>query len=629
MSLDKKFISFTKRAKANLLDFALVILCAEVLLVFCEFGFHLDFYWANFVAIPAYFVLSYFAMLLITCLNKIMWEYSGGKAFLILILNVLVASIITYILTLCTFGFDKAKLYAFFTAGLFFGSYTVLACAKMLSLQLYIWKHKKKHEKEMPLDGSNNTAIIGAGWTGTALAKTFENDNSIFKPVCFIDDSDEKYHKEIQGLPVAGPFVDLDKIIEKYEIKKLLFAIPSCEKNLRKKMIAKCLETKCQLKVVPSIQEMVNTMDKSSIQPRDVRIEDLLGREPNVFDSASIKDYIQGNTILVTGGGGSIGSELCRQIASFSPKKLVIMDIYENNAYDIQMELKRHYPDLDLEVDICSIADYDRCNILFDTFRPDYVFHAAAHKHVPLMEHVPEQAIKNNVVGTWNLCQLSMKYNVKRFLLISTDKAVNPTNVMGASKRCCEMIVKYHSQICKTTAFCAVRFGNVLGSNGSVIPLFKQQIKEGGPVTLTDRNIIRYFMTIPEAVALVLETGGFALTGEIFVLDMGTPVKILDLAENMIRLMGYKPYEDIDIVFTGLRPGEKLFEELLISGEGMRKTSNEKIFICKQIDINEDTFVTQLNDLIDTAKTNNVTNVMAKLHALIPTYHVPQIEDAK
>ena len=355
---------------------------------------------------------------------------------------------------------------------------------------------------------------------------------------------------------------------------------------------------------------------------RRVEIEDLLGREPIKLQVESVMDYVSGKTILVTGGGGSIGSELCRQIAAHSPKKLVIVDIYENNAYDIQQELKNQYPDLALEVLIASVRNTHRMNSIFEAYRPEIVYHAAAHKHVPLMEDSPNEAIKNNVFGTYKTAQAADKYGVRRFVLISTDKAVNPTNIMGASKRICEMIIQMMNKHSKTD-FVAVRFGNVLGSNGSVIPLFKKQIEHGGPVTVTHPEIIRYFMTIPEAVSLVLQAGALARGGEIFVLDMGEPVKILDLAKNLIRLSGYKPFEDIPIEFTGLRPGEKLYEELLMGEEGLRETTNDMIYIGKPIEFDEDRFLKQLDELKKVAD-KDFAGVRQKVQEIVPTYRIKE-----
>lgn len=619
MAYKSGMLKITKREKANILDFTVILLFTEIMLVFFANGFHVELDWRYYVAIPAYFLTFNLIFQYATKLNNILWEYASGRPFLTLFSNLYFSALFAFALTAITFKFQMWQLYMYLS--LLFGTFTILTVIKLFILQLYLRKHRNRNLKNAPFADNNNTLIVGAGWTGTTLASGFQNDSSIFKPVAFVDDDYEKRGRQILDIPVAGSTHDIEKVVKEYGIKKIIFAIPSCDRATRKRIISDCVATKRILKVVPPIQEMVNKTDMESIQPRDVRIEDLLGREPMVFDTGEIKSFIHGKVCMVTGGGGSIGSELCRQIAGFKPETLIILDIYENNAYNIQMELKSRFPSLNMEVEICSIADYDKCRVLFERYRPELVFHAAAHKHVPLMEHVPEQAIKNNVVGTLNLCRLSAEFKVSRFLLISTDKAVNPTNVMGASKRCCEMIVKYHAQTVSDTAFCAVRFGNVLGSNGSVIPLFRQQIATGGPVTLTDKNIIRYFMTIPEAVSLVLEANTFSESGEIFVLDMGEPVKILDLAEKMIELSGLTPYRDIDITFTGLRPGEKLFEELLISGESMTKTANQKIYICRQIDVEEKEFTENLTRLITLAKQNKPAEVIEQLKLMLPTYH--------
>ena len=373
------------------------------------------------------------------------------------------------------------------------------------------------------------------------------------------------------------------------------------------------------MKVIPPLSEIIE-QDSFVTQMRDVNIVDLLGREQIKFEKQGIKDYVAGKTVMVTGGGGSIGSELCRQIATFEPKRIVIVEVYENCAYSIQQEMIRRNIKFDFEVEILSVTDYDKVEEIYKQYHPEIVFHAAAHKHVPLMETNPEEAVKNNVFGTLNVVRLADKYKVEKFILISTDKAVNPTNVMGATKRCCEMILQTMSKKSQHTKFAAVRFGNVLGSNGSVIPLFKKQIENGGPVTVTHKDIIRYFMTIPEAVSLVLQAGAYAESGETFVLDMGEQVKIVTLAENLIRAMGYTPYEQIDIKFTGLRPGEKLYEELLMGEEGLRKTANDKIFIGQQIDIEENSFYKNLEEMRAICNTNDKTDVVNKLKELVPTF---------
>ena len=430
------------------------------------------------------------------------------------------------------------------------------------------------------------TMIVGAGKAGAVLLREMQTSTHLsLSPVCFVDDDEYLQNAFIGSVPIAGTTADIPKLVQKYNVKKIVIAMPTAKKSDIKRIHDICLKTKCPVQIVPGIYQLVNgQVSVSSL--RDVDVSDLLGREQTSIDIDQIIGYIEGKTVMVTGGGGSIGSELCRQIASHKPKKLIILDIYENNCYDIQQELLRKYPDLSLLALIASVRDENKINQIFDTYRPDIVFHAAAHKHVPLMETSPTEAIKNNVFGTRNVATAADRYGVKRFVMISTDKAVNPTNIMGATKRICEMIVQTMGRHSKTE-FVAVCFGNVLGSNGSVIPLFRRQIAEGGPVTLTHPDIIRYFMTIPEAVSLVLQAGAYAKGGEIFVLDMGEPVKIYDLAYNLIKLSGYTPNEDIEIKITGLRPGEKLFEERLMAEEGLQKTENEQISIGKPLEIDE------------------------------------------
>lgn len=468
---------------------------------------------------------------------------------------------------------------------------------------------------------SKRTMIIGAGYTAKAVLEELLRGNDFYKPICVIDDDVDKIGRAIYGIPVVGNTNEIPKCAKKYNIDAIIFAIPSISENSRKSILNNCIVTDCELKVLPFVSEMIHNVNIVS-QIKDVNIEDLLGRAPISFDEKDIESYIRDSVVMITGGGGSIGSELCRQISKYGPKKIMIAEIYENCAYDIQQEMRRDKgADYPFFVEIVSVTDYDKMNELFLEYRPDIIFHAAAHKHVPLMETNPEEAVKNNIYGTLNVAQLSAIHKVKKFIMISTDKAVNPTNVMGATKRCCEMIIQYMSQQNTQTEFAAVRFGNVLGSNGSVIPLFKEQIRKGGPVTVTHKDIIRYFMTIPEAVSLVLQAGAFAHGGEIFVLDMGSPVKIVTLAENLIRMMGYKPYEDIDIKFTGLRPGEKLYEELLMGEEGLKKTTNNKIFVGQQISIDTDKFMEQLNNMHVICMTNDKEAVVSQLRKLVPTFN--------
>lgn len=441
-----------------------------------------------------------------------------------------------------------------------------------------------------------------------------------YLPVCIVDDDKEKIGRSIHGIKIYGPTDEIPQLCKDHNIEAIFFSIPSCDEKDRKRILHLCSVTGCKVKILPYLHKLIFEKELIS-QAQDIRIEDLLGREPMQFDNVQVANLINGSVCMVTGGGGSIGSELCRQIVQYQPKKLVLIDIYENNAYSIQQELLRKYgSSLPLEVRIASVRDYSKMERLFDEYRPDLVFHAAAHKHVPLMEEDPDEAVKNNIFGTFNTASLANKYNVKKFVLVSTDKAVNPTNVMGATKRCCEMIVQYNAELSKGTEFVAVRFGNVLGSNGSVIPLFRKQIEEGGPVTVTHPDIIRYFMTIPEAVSLILQAGAMAKGGEIFVLDMGEPVKITALAENLIRLYGKEPYKDIEIKFTGLRPGEKLFEELLMNEEGLKSTLNHKIFIGKQIYVNTEDFDEMLAKLHDTVEKGDIRLLLCCLQEIVPTF---------
>jgi len=481
-----------------------------------------------------------------------------------------------------------------------------------------IWAYIQQCREGRIHTGKKNTMIVGAGEAGYTLLKELQNSKYIEQNVCcLVDDDPGKKGKYLRGVQVAGNRHDINQLVKKYHIDEIMIAIPSAPYGTVQEILDICNQTSCKLKVLPGIYQLVNG-EVSVSKLRNVEIEDLLGRKPVDTQVDSIMDYVSNRTVLVTGGGGSIGSELCRQIARHQPKRLIIFDIYENNAYDIQQELIRDYPKLDLVVLIGSVRNTHKLYNLFENYRPEIVYHAAAHKHVPLMEDSPNEAVKNNVFGTYKTAMAADKYGTSRFVLISTDKAVNPTNIMGASKRLCEMVIQMMNHQSKTE-FVAVRFGNVLGSNGSVIPLFKKQIAEGGPVTVTDPNIIRYFMTISEAVSLVLQAGAFAKGGEIFVLDMGKPVKILDLALNLIRLSGLKPYKDIDIKFTGLRPGEKLYEELLMDEEGLQSTENELIHIGKPIEFDEEVFKKQLEEL-DQLSQNDSPEIKEFVSKIVPTY---------
>lgn len=470
---------------------------------------------------------------------------------------------------------------------------------------------------------TDRVMIIGAGQAGKTLILEMQNSRHMkTKVCCVIDDNPNKKGRLLEGVPIVGNRYDIEEMVQEYSITRIVYAIPAASADDRKAILNICKQTGCKTQTVPGTYQLLNE-EVSVSRLRDVEITDLLGRAQVKVNNSEILQTLSDKVILVTGGGGSIGSELCRQIAASSPKMLIIFDIYENNAYTIQQELKRLYPDMKLITLIGSVRNTRRIDTVIETYRPDIIFHAAAHKHVPLMEDSPNEAIKNNVEGTYKTALAAAKHGVKKFVLISTDKAVNPTNIMGASKRLCEMIIQMmdrHSD----TDFVAVRFGNVLGSNGSVIPLFKKQIAEGGPVTVTDKRMIRYFMTIPEAVSLILQASYYAHGGEIFVLDMGEPVKIDDMARNLIRLSGYVPDEDIKIVYTGLRPGEKLYEELLMDEEGITETENKLIFIGKPIKMDDADFMKKL-DLLDEASKGESDRIKEIVADIVPTYHPDRV----
>ncbi len=473
--------------------------------------------------------------------------------------------------------------------------------------------------------------IVGAGRAAMMILADIENakldpnnPSRNILPVGLVDDDRSKLGQKIMGTPVLGNTRDIPTLCREMGISLIVFAIPSSTEEERKRILSICSETQCQIKMVPYLSQLLFDENHPQLlnQVKDIRIEDLLGRESISFDREVIKEFIRDKVLMVTGGGGSIGSELVRQVSKYKPRQIIIVDIYENNAYDIEQELLLEGdPDLDVVTLIASVRDRDKMEMIFDKYRPQVVFHAAAHKHVPLMETSPEEAVKNNIFGTFNVADLAEKYGVEKFIMISTDKAVNPTNVMGATKRCCEMIVQYKSQHKNgKTEFVTTRFGNVLGSNGSVIPLFRRQIESGKPVTVTHPDIIRYFMTIPEAVSLVLQAGAMAQGGEIFVLDMGDPVKITTLAENLIRMYGKIPYKDVEIKFTGLRPGEKLFEELLMDEEGLKSTANKKIFIGNHIQIDEKELLEKLEVLQEAAERNDSEETVRVLSDIVPTF---------
>lgn len=564
---------------------------------------------------PTLMVLSFY----IFKTYSVLWRFSRISDLLRVFVGMVVALGALFICQMAVYGkaiSAPAMLLTFFIT--FFLTVVFRLCMKDIILRV---SSRETDEKTSADKLEGNIMIIGAGCAASMIINELRDNkvnNCKFK--CAIDDDPAKKNTYILGIKVYGDRNSIIEAAEKFQIDTILFAIPSCNNKEKGEILNICKETGCELKIVPSIYQMMNSDEKGiSKKIRKVQIEDLLGREPISLDINRIIDYVAGRTVLITGGGGTIGSELCRQIAEHDPKRLVIFDIYENNAYDIQNELRRKYPELDLVTLIGSVRDSKRLESVFKTYRPDIVYHAAAHKHVPLMEDSPNEAIKNNVFGTLKTAQCADKYGVKKFVLISTDKAVNPTNIMGASKRMCEMIIQSYNKRSETE-FVAVRFGNVLGSNGSVIPLFKKQIEAGGPVTVTDPDIIRYFMTIPEAVTLVLQAGASAKGGEIFVLDMGKPVKILTLAENLIRLSGFTPHKDIKIEFIGLRPGEKLYEEMLMAEEGLKETENKLIHIGQPIEFDENEFFAALDNLRK-AMYDDTVDMRAIVSDIVPTYH--------
>lgn len=546
---------------------------------------------------------------------KSLWEYAGTDEFLLAIASCSVAGVFSILFTNMknwNLPFSVQIL-----AGVFIA---ILVCGFRMSFRLY--RRMIIFFGGRELSARKRVMIIGAGAASALLIKEMRTHQSMnYEPVVAIDDDYFKIGTSISGVKIMGNRYNIEKIAADQKIDIILLAIPSIDGKDKKEILDICKKTDCNIKIVPGVYELIgNRYILNKI--RDVAVEDLLGRDTIKLDTEDISKYLENKTVLVTGGGGSIGSELCRQIINFNPKELIILDIYENNAYDLQNELMYKYPTINLKVIIASVRDRKRLDNIFKEFHPDVVFHAAAHKHVPLMEYSPSEAIKNNVFGTLNLAETADKYDVKRFVMISTDKAVNPTNIMGASKRMCEMVVQAMDKISKTE-FVAVRFGNVLGSNGSVIPLFKKQIEHGGPVTLTHKDITRFFMTIPEAAQLVLQASAFANGGEIFVLDMGKPVRIYDLACDLIKLSGLEPDRDIQIKITGLRPGEKLYEELLMDEEGLSNTKHEKIFIGRPIFYDIDKLKDKLSELRFIVDKENKEDVIFKVAEIVTTYKLP------
>lgn len=566
---------------------------------------------------------------------KSIWRFASTDELIRILLSATVCSFVFFIIV-------RKLVYRMPTSFFIIGYMMQLATAIMIRFSYRFVLLIRANKRE---DDCKFVMLIGAGEAGMQIIRDInKNPRSDSKVVCIIDDNPNKFGRYIEGIPVVGDRSDILLNVKKYDVDQIYFAIPTASNAQKRDILAICEQTDCEIKVLPGLYQIANG-DVSLNMMKKVAIEDLLGRDTIKVNDEDIFGYIEGKVVLVTGGGGSIGSELCRQIAAHNPKQLIIFDIYENNAYDIEQELRRKYKnELNLKVLIGSVRDSKRIDNVFDIYRPEIVYHAAAHKHVPLMEASPCEAIKNNAIGTFKTAYAAVKYGTKRFVLISTDKAVNPTNIMGATKRTCEMVIQTFDKLTKEgstdklaivedcfkcssstklvnrTEFVAVRFGNVLGSNGSVIPLFKKQIEAGGPVTVTHPDIIRYFMTIPEAVSLVLQAGAYARGGEIFVLDMGDPVKIDTLARNLIKLSGFKPDEDIKIVYTGLRPGEKLYEEKLMAEEGTQKTDNDLIFVGKPLDIDEDVFLRELKEIYESAMENDEDKTVKCIEKMVPTY---------
>ena len=617
-SLVERLMPHSKPLRALLFVFMDIVAC--VLASFMGLWLRFDFsvsaipeqYWRR----ALYFLPVYIVITLICFWANRLYKYMWSVAGLWEMFSIFFGVTFTTIFQVCGFhilGWNMPRSFYLLT-------YLILMISVILNRYSYrilrSWEanwHNYKNRNKF-----KRILIVGAGAAGSVILNEIKSSDRLYGDVlCFVDDNKQKQGRIINGIPIEGGREDIPKLVEQYGIDEIYIALPSAKTKDRRDIINICQETGAKVKTLPAIYQLVNG-EVSVSKLREVQVEDLLGRDQIQYNVDEVAAYIKDKVVLVTGGGGSIGSELCRQIIKQDPKMLVVLDIYENTAYDLQQELKYHYPDKDMRFVIGSVRDLHRLDVIFEKYHPQLVFHAAAHKHVPLMEHSPNEAIKNNVFGTYNVALTAEKYEVEKFVLISTDKAVNPTNIMGASKRICEMIIQTMAKYSKTT-FVAVRFGNVLGSHGSVIPLFERQIKAGGPVTVTHPDIIRFFMTIPEAVGLVLQAGAYAKGGEIFVLDMGEPMKILDLAKNMIRMSGYIPDEDIKIEFTGLRPGEKLYEEVLMDEEGLTDTENEMIHIGKPIALNEEVFFEQLRELREATR-KDLPTIKKVVADIVPTY---------
>lgn len=615
--MEKKKVNYQlliRRVCLIILDILCIIAASFLaLLTRFEFDFHqippeflkVIYEYGPFIIVVTLIIFTFFHV------YSSLWEYAGIEEVFSLIAACLLSAVAKIVVISFTWSTMPRSWYVLDTMYLMILIGTTRVSYRLIRL--------RRQNRKFPWAKRKKVMIIGGGEAGRTLITEIQNSKYLDQKVaCIIDDDPKKIGRYIKGIKVVGNRDSIKKNVKRYNIQQIILTIPSVNSARIRPIVEICQDTNCELMILPGVYQLVTGEVKAS-KLRPVKIEDLLGRDEVHINLNEIMDYVSGKVIMVTGGGGSIGSELCRQIAEHRPKQLIIFDIYENNAYDIQQELVRKHPELDLVVLIGSVRDENRIDSIFEQYHPEIIYHAAAHKHVPLMEDSPNEAIKNNVLGTYNMVRMADKWNVKRFVQISTDKAVNPTNIMGASKRICEMIIQTYNKE-SNTEYVAVRFGNVLGSNGSVIPLFKKQIAEGGPVTVTHPEIIRYFMTIPEAVSLVLQAGAYAKGGEIFVLDMGDPVKILDLAKNMIRLSGYKVDQDIKIEFTGLRPGEKLFEELLMDEEGMTDTPNKLIHIGHPIDVDEVKLFHALR-VLEQAAQSETDDMRLIVESIVPTYH--------
>ena len=627
--------SFNARKLILMIADALIVastgLFANLMLMWIDIGrdvvgigsYHID--WSTITLVIAIEVLFCFFTMNVSGAYAFFWRVLGKHEYLSCVFGAVAGFALSIGLTSFFGVYDNGIPF------LLFAIHGLLSLGAMLFLRFFAKRAVVKLTESGKAENYERTLIVGAGRAAMMILTDIENakkdpnnPSRNILPVGLVDDDRSKLGSKIMGVPVLGSCADIPELCKQSNISLVVFAIPSCMEEDRQRILALCSQTQCKIKMVPYLSQLLFDDSKPQLlnQVKDIRIEDLLGREPITFDKEQTQAFVEGKVFMVTGGGGSIGSELVRQIAKYNPKQIVIVDIYENNAYDIQQELMLEYGDsVNVVTLIASVRDFEKMESIFSKYRPQVVFHAAAHKHVPLMETSPEEAVKNNIFGTFNTATLAEKYLVEKFIMISTDKAVNPTNVMGATKRACEMIVQYKAQHADKTDFITTRFGNVLGSNGSVIPLFRRQIESGKPVTVTHPDIIRYFMTIPEAVSLVLQAGAMAHGGEIFVLDMGDPVKITTLAENLIRMYGKVPYRDVEIKFTGLRPGEKLFEELLMNEEGLKSTDNKKIFIGNQIAIDEDNLLEKLSKLRKFADANDSDSVVELLSEIVPTFN--------